>query len=341
MEARMDAGALGAETLGALTTAGVSRAVPQGGSAAADSGARDVRSPSLPSWRSTEPKAVLQLLKPVTWFAPMWALGCGVVSTGVSVRERWLSVVGAILLAGPLVCGTSQAVNDWFDKEVDAINEPHRPIPSGRVPGEVGLYVAIAWTVLSFIVAALLGPWVFIASVVGISLAWYYSAPPFRLKLNGWWGNSAVGLCYEGLPWFTGAAALTRELPDVRITLLALLYSAGAFGIMVLNDFKAIEGDTALGIRTLPVQLGVRRAAIFACVVMAVPQVAVVGLLFANGRPIEAGIVVCLLVLQLALMPGLVREPKKKAPFYNATGTTFYVLGMLASAFAMRAILGR
>lgn len=300
---------------------------------------RDVALPAVIPPRSIPaPAAVLELLKPVTWFAPMWALGCGVVSAGVPVLDHLPSILGAALLAGPLVCGTSQACNDWFDRHVDAINEPNRPIPSGRIPGRWGLGIAIGWTALSLVVGALLGPWVFAASIVGLLLAWAYSAPPLRLKLNGWWGNSAVGLCYEGLPWFTGAAALTVQMPDPRIGVLALLYSAGAFGIMVLNDFKAIEGDKALGVRSLPVQLGVRPAAVFACVVMAVPQLAVIALLVANGRPIEALVVASLLTGQLVLMPMLIRNPRKRAPLYNATGTTFFVLGMLVSGFAVRAL---
>ncbi len=283
--------------------------------------------------------AVVELLKPVTWFAPMWALACGVISSGVPILHNWTYIVGAVLLAGPLVCGTSQAANDWFDRHVDAINEPNRPIPSGRIPGRGGLFIAIGWTGLSLVVGAALGEWVFIASVFGLLLAWAYSAPPLRLKLNGWWGNSAVGLCYEGLPWFTGAAALAHRLPDGRITCLALLYSAGAFGIMVLNDFKAIEGDRALGIRTLPVQLGVRRAAVLACAVMVVPQFVVLALLTSQGRRFEASVVAVLVALQFVVMPSFVREPRKRAPLYNATGTSFYVAGMMVSAFAMRALL--
>lgn len=293
---------------------------------------REARRPSF--------SAVLALLKPVTWFPPMWALGCGVVSSGVSIRQNGASIVGAILLAGPLICGTSQAANDWFDRHVDAINEPHRPIPSGRVPGRWGLAVAIVWTALSLVVAALLGRWVFMASILGLSIAWAYSAPPLRLKQNGWWGNTAVGLCYEGLPWFTGAAAVAHEhLPDPRITFLAVLYSAGAFGIMVLNDFKAIEGDHKLGVRTLPVQLGVGNAVAVACVVMAVPQFVAVGFLLQQERPIEAAIVGALLAAQMLMMRYLAGEPRKRAPLYNAIGTTFYVLGMLVCAFAMRALL--
>jgi chlorophyll synthase len=284
------------------------------------------------------PRAALELLKPITWFAPMWALACGGISSGVPLLKNWPAVVGAVVLAGPLVCGTSQACNDWFDRQVDAINEPGRPIPSGRVPGRSGLYIALLWTAVSLLVGAALGPWVLAAAVFGLVLAWAYSAPPLRLKLNGWWGNSAVGLCYEGLPWFTGAAALLGHLPSVRVIWVALLYSAGAFGIMVLNDFKSIEGDQQLGIRTLPVQLGVRPAAILACVVMALPQFVVLGLLLSQQRRFEAALVGALIALQLALMPFLVRAPRKRAPFYNATGTTFYVAGMMVTAFALRGL---
>jgi chlorophyll synthase len=286
------------------------------------------------------PAAVLELLKPITWFAPMWAFACGVVSSGAAVTERWWLALLGILLAGPLVCGTSQAVNDWFDRHVDAINEPGRPIPSGRVPGRWGLGVAIVWTGLSLAVAALLGPIVLGAAVVGLVLAWAYSAPPLRLKQNGWIGNAAVGACYEGLPWFTGAAAMTAAWPDARVIALAVLYSVGAHGIMTLNDFKSVAGDKALGVRSLPVQLGVERAANLACWVMALPQAAVIVLLLSWGRPLHAAIVTALLGAQLVLMLRLVEAPKARAAWYNATGTTLYVLGMLASAFAVRPHVG-
>ena len=118
------------------------------------------------------PRDVLELLKPVTWFPPMWAFMCGVVSSGVSIADRWPFLIAGVLLSGPLVCGTSQAVNDWYDRHVDAINEPNRPIPSGRIPGRWGLYIAIAWTLLSVSVASALGQWVLYAAIVGLLLAW-------------------------------------------------------------------------------------------------------------------------------------------------------------------------
>ena len=283
--------------------------------------------------------AFVELLKPITWFPPMWAFGCGIVSSGVALGTRWPFALAGILLAGPLVCGTSQIVNDWFDRTVDAINEPDRPIPSGRVPGRQGLYFGILWTALSLAVAALLGPWVLLAAAVGLVLAWAYSAPPLRLKQNGWWGNAAVGLCYEGLPWFTAAAAVSGQLPASEILALAVLYSAGAHGIMTLNDFKSIDGDRLMNVRSLPVQLGPHSAARLACGVMLLPQVAVVGLLAVWQQLAASGIVAALITVQAAMMVRFLKDPIGRATWYSAGGVSVYVLGMLVSAFAVRAVL--
>jgi chlorophyll/bacteriochlorophyll a synthase len=284
------------------------------------------------------PRDILALLKPITWFPPMWAFMCGVVSSGVSLVDRWPFLIAGVLLAGPLVCGTSQAVNDWYDRHVDAINEPDRPIPSGRIAGRWGLYIAIIGTLLSLATGAVIGAWVFAATILGLILAWIYSAPPLRLKMSGWWGAGAVALSYEGLTWFTGAAVMLGAFPDAKIIALILLYSAGAHGIMTLNDFKAVEGDRQMGIASLPVTLGIDRAAKLACAVMAVPQVIVAALLFRWGLPWRAAIVALFLAVQCLLMIRLVRDPKAHAPWYGGTGVTLYVLGMLASAIGVGAL---
>ena len=226
-------------------------------------------------------------------------------------------------------------MNDWFDRHVDAINEPDRPIPSGRIAGKWGLGIAIIWTVLSLAVAAMTGRWVLAATFVGLICAWGYSAPPFRFKTSGWIGPAVVALTYEGLSWFTGASVMAGALPAAHILITLVLYSVGAHGIMTLNDFKAVEGDRATGLRSLPVVLGERRAALLACVVMAVPQAVVVALMLAWGHVISSVIVAVLLVVQLALMPRLVSAPARHAPWYNATGVSLYVLGMMAASLGL------
>ena len=283
---------------------------------------------------------VVELLKPITWFPPIWAFLCGVVSSGVPLADRWPFLIAGVLLTGPLVCGTSQAINDWFDRHVDAINEPDRPIPSGRIAGNWGLRIAIAGSLLSLVLALVTGPWVFVATSFGLVCAWAYSAPPFRFKVSGIWGPAVVALTYEGLTWFTGASVMAGTLPSAPILLILGLYSFGAHGIMTLNDFKAVEGDLATGLRSLPVVFGVDRAARIACLVMAAPQVVVVGLLFHWEHLTVAAIVAAFLVGQIVLMRRLLSDPRKHTPWYNATGTTLYVFGMLASAFGLGRVAG-
>lgn len=284
-----------------------------------------------PAW-----PAMLELLKPVTWFPPMWAFLCGIVSSGVDPAGHWPFIVLGLILAGPMVCGTSQAANDWFDRHVDAINEPQRPIPSGRMPGRWGLYIAVWWTGVSLLLAYALGIWVFGAAAIGLALAWAYSAPPLRLKRNGWLGNSAVALAYEGLPWITAVLVMTGAAPDLRLLALAALYSFGAHGIMTLNDFKSVQGDRRMGVASLPVQLGIERAGLLACVVMSVAQVAVIALLIEWDRPSHAAVITALLLAQFVLMRRFLARPVERDVWYNAVGVPLYVLGMLVSALAVR-----
>ena len=281
---------------------------------------------------------MLRLIKPITWFPPVWAYLCGSVSAGVPLGDHWPKVLLGMVLAGPIVCGMSQAANDWCDRHVDAVNEPDRPIPSGRIPGRWGLWIALSMTVLSLAVGWLLGPWGFGTTVVGVIAAWAYSAEPIRLKRSGWWGPGLVGLSYEGLPWFTGVAVLIGAAPSFEIVTLALLYAFGAHGIMTLNDFKALEGDRQHGVRSLPVVLGPDVAARIACTVMSMAQALVIAMLLVWDKPWHALAVCCLLLGQFAAMRVLFRDPKGKAPWYNGTGVVLYVAGMMISAFAVRGL---
>lgn len=283
--------------------------------------------------------AFTELLKPITWFPPMWAFSCGVIASGETLFDKWKIILLGLILAGPMVCASSQAVNDWFDRDVDAINQPDRPIPSGRIPGSWGLNIAIIWTILSLIVASFLGTWGFIAALIGLMLAWAYSMPPIRLKTNGWYGNAACGLSYEGIAWITGAAVVAGgSIPEGRSLILALLFSIGAHGIMTLNDFKSIKGDKKMGISSLPVRLGVRGAALSSCLTMLIPQILVLMLLVSWNTKYHATILSILLFIQVLLMRIFLLNPRDKALFYSAVGVPVFVSGMMVSAFALRSV---
>lgn len=290
---------------------------------------------TLGSSRIPALRDVVELTKPVTWFPPMWAFMCGVVSSGISIADNWIFLLVGIALTGPIVCGTSQVINDYCDRHVDAINEPNRPIPSGRMPGRWPVWIALAGSALALVVGAALGPWVLLATCVALFCGWAYSSPPFRFKRSGWLGPLVCALSYEGLSWFTGASVMLGGLPGGITLSVLLLYSLGAHGIMTLNDFKAVEGDTATGLRSLPVTMGVRGAALFACAVMAIAQVVVVAILVWQNLTLSALIVGLFLIVQTGLMVRLVGDPAKFAPWYNATGISLYVFGMLAAALGL------
>ncbi|WP_373060386.1 chlorophyll synthase ChlG [Gemmatimonas sp.] len=286
-----------------------------------------------------DPKAVLTLLKPVTWFPPMWAFTCGAISAGVPLSERIPLLALGIAITGPLVCASSQAVNDWFDRHVDAINEPNRPIPSGRIPGQWGLAIAIFWTALCVFAALPLGAFGVSAVAIALLFSWGYSAPPFRFKRNGWIGNTAVGFTYEGLAWVTGAGImLGNHVPPVPLLLLATLYSIGAHGIMTLNDFKAMEGDRRMGVNSLPVLLGADGAARVASLVMLLAQAAVIVMLVSWDRPWHAFAIGVLSLVQAVMMWRFVQSPRERALWLSAFGVPFYVSGMMIAAFAVRTL---
>jgi chlorophyll synthase len=128
---------------------------------------------------------------------------------------------------------------------------------------------------------------------------------------------------------------LSATAPDPRVAAVALLYGLGAHGIMTLNDFKSIEGDRRFGVNSLPVLLGAERAAHAACLVMAVPQVIVAVLLAVWGHGMAATIVAGLVALQLLAMRRWLTEPRALAPWYNGTGVTLFVAGMMACSIAL------
>ena len=209
-------------------------------------------------------KLRLQLMKPVTWIPLIWGVVCGAAASG---NYEWrLDHVGAALacmvMSGPLLAGYTQTINDYYDREIDAINEPYRPIPSGAISlGQVKVQIwglLIAGLAVSWGLDVWAGhstPVLFLLALGGSFVSYIYSAPPLKLKQNGWLGNYALGASYIALPWWAGQA-LFGQLTWAT-ALLTLAYSLAGLGIAVVNDFKSVEGDRALGLQSLPVAFGI------------------------------------------------------------------------------------
>ncbi|MCB0061459.1 MAG: chlorophyll synthase ChlG [Caldilineaceae bacterium] len=289
--------------------------------------------------RVTKPTILMRsfmLMKPITWFGPMWALLCGAVASGQSTWQ--LVDIGRILLgivlAGPVLCGVSQIINDYFDKDIDAINEPHRLIPAklvsnGQILASIGLLL-----LLGVALGAVLGPNVSLFSAIGLVLAISYSAPPVRAKRNGWIGNAMVAISYEGLAWLAGHS-IFAEL-TMGSVLIATLYSIGAHGIMTINDFKSIAGDRTVGIRTIPVIHGEKLAAWLTVMTMNLAQLGVIAAFVYWQQWIIVAIIGLIILLQLPIQRRFIQEPMTRYLKFSAIGVSFFVWGMMVAAVGLR-----
>ncbi|MGF1460860.1 MAG: chlorophyll synthase ChlG [Leptolyngbyaceae cyanobacterium] len=288
-------------------------------------------------------KIRLQLMKPITWIPLIWGVVCGAASSGQYVwsLEYVLLAAACMLLSGPLLTGYTQTLNDFYDREIDAINEPYRPIPSGaisipQVAAQIllllfaGIGVAYGldqWAGHDF-------PTITVLAIGGSFLSYIYSAPPLKLKQNGWLGNYALGASYIALPWWAGHA-LFGDL-NVTIVLLTLFYSLAGLGIAIVNDFKSVEGDRQLGLRSLPVMFGVGTAAWICVLMIDVFQGGVAAYLMSIHQNLYAVLLVLLIIPQITFQDMyFLRDPLENDVKYQASAQPFLVLGMLVTALAL------
>ncbi|ABZ83860.1 bacteriochlorophyll synthetase bchg [Heliomicrobium modesticaldum Ice1] len=291
---------------------------------------------------SQEPLSIwrvrLQLTKPLTWIGPVWSVGCGVVgAAGADLSvDTFLRSLLLMVVIGPLVLGMGQSINDYYDADVDAINEPDRPC--ARFPE---LFKRLALTNVAVLSAAALVVSyiafpieIFLLVLVGLFIAYIYSAPPLRLKQNGWFGNTACALTYVTLPWIAGNYLFDSVTPEQ--TIVAFLYAIGSHGFMTMNDFKSVEGDKACGLRSMVVMYGVEGAVKIALNMLMASQLLVALYVAAQGHYIGSAVLVALLLAQLPFQPKLKKDPKRLAPWYNATANSFFILSMMAAAFTLK-----
>lgn len=284
----------------------------------------------------------LQLMKPITWIPLIWGVVCGAASSGgyTWTWEDCLKALTCMLLAGPLMTGYTQTLNDFYDREIDAINEPYRPIPSGAISIPQVVTQIIILLGGGIAIAYLLDMWaghefpvLTCLALGGAFVSYIYSAPPLKLKQNGWLGNYALGASYIALPWWAGHA-LFGEL-NWTIAILTSIYSLAGLGIAVVNDFKSVEGDRQLGLKSLPVMFGVTTAAWICAIMIDVFQVGIAGYLIGIHQNLYATILLLLIIPQITFQDMyFLRDPLKNDVKYQASAQPFLVLGMLVVGLA-------
>lgn len=288
-------------------------------------------------------KIRLQLMKPITWIPLIWGVLCGAASSGHfewSV-EHVLVSLACMLMAGPLLTGYTQTINDYYDRELDAINEPYRPIPSGAIGlGQVQVQI---WVLLLGGIAASYGldrwanhdfPILTVLALGGAFVSYIYSAPPLKLKQNGWLGNYALGASYIALPWWAGHALFGQLNPTVVV--LTLLYSMAGLGIAVVNDFKSVEGDKALGLKSLPVMFGVGTAAWICVLMIDIFQAGMATYLIVIHKNLYAVLLILMIIPQITFQDMyFLRDPLANDVKYQASAQPFLVIGMLILGLAL------
>lgn len=287
-------------------------------------------------------KIRLQLTKPVTWAPLIWGVVCGAAASGNfqwTLEDVGKSVV-CMIMSGPCLTGYTQTINDWYDREIDAINEPYRPIPSGAI-SESEVIIQI-WVLLLAGLGLAYGldswaghsfPSILCTAIGGSFLSYIYSAPPLKLKQNGWIGNFALGSSYICLPWWAGQLLFGTLPPDVMV--LTVLYSIAGLGIAIVNDFKSIEGDRAMGLQSLPVAFGIDTAKWICAGCIDVTQLSVAAYLVATGK-LYYGIALLGLICPQILFQFqyFLKDPLKYDVKYQASAQPFLVLGIFVTALA-------
>jgi chlorophyll/bacteriochlorophyll a synthase len=288
-------------------------------------------------------KIHLQLMKPITWVPLIWGVVCGAASSGHFVwKPEYVAIsLLCMVMSGPCLTGYTQTINDYYDREIDAINEPYRPIPSGAIP--LPRVITQIWVLLiaGIAIAYLLDQWaghtfptLMALALFGSFISYIYSAPPLKLKQNGWLGNYALGASYIALPWWAGQA-LFGDL-SLKVIILTLIYSLAGLGIAIVNDFKSVEGDAQLGLQSLPVMFGITTAAWICVAMIDVFQLGMAAYLMSIHENIYAVILILLVIPQITFQDMyFLRDPLKNDVKYQASAQPFLVLGMLVTGLAL------
>ena len=268
-------------------------------------------------------KAHLELLDPVTWISVFPCLAGGVMASGAmqpSIHD-YLLLSALFIIYGPLGTGFSQSVNDYYDLELDMVNEPSRPIPSGRLSKKEALW---NWS-LVLCAAVMLGTWLSIhiggqrgmvfagTLLTGLFVGYIYSAPPLKLKKNIFLSAPAVGLSYGFITYLSANALFSDIRPEVIG--LACLNFFMAVALIIMNDFKSKEGDAKGGMKSLAVMIGSKNTFLVAFVIIDLVFASFAILAWSWGFHILMYVILASLAVNVFVQVPIYSDPKNSVSF--------------------------
>jgi chlorophyll synthase/bacteriochlorophyll c synthase len=291
-------------------------------------------------------RAHIDLADPVTWISPSIVCLCGAIASGHAAGFQWenprhwgLALLGA-LMTGPLGTGFSQSINDYYDRELDAINDPGRPIPAGLVTLNEAranwLFLAGATMVVSLVLG---NPLIPLLALFGLFLSVIYSMPPIKLKKHYWLGPPSVGLGYVTMSWIAGHVIFAPI--TWQSALVAVINAALAAGLLFLNDIKSVEGDRQHGLQSLAVAIGVHKTLIVAYVTINLSQALMMLLAILWGQYWVAAFILLSIVVPIANQVKLYQDPSQRNYVrYLLSSNPFVALIQFISAFLVGGYFG-
>ena len=217
----------------------------------------------------TRARLLLEFSRPFTLVAPALGFASGAATAaGAAPREPWTMdlllypVIGLVMAA--VLNAASNALNQIYDLEIDRINKPKRPLPSGRLSRQEAWTFTLVTYAVSLVLAWFVEPggrhecfWIV---VVATLITVLYSAPPFRTKRLGIWANVTIAIPRGVLLKVAGWSAV-KTIVGTEPWFIGAIFGLFLLGASTTKDFADMEGDARGGCRTLPIIYGVRRAA--------------------------------------------------------------------------------
>jgi 4-hydroxybenzoate polyprenyltransferase len=217
----------------------------------------------------TRARVLLEFSRPFTLVAPALGFASGAATAaGAAPREPWSTdlllypFIGLVMAA--VLNAASNALNQIYDLEIDRINKPKRPLPSGRLSLQDAWTFTFATYAVALVLAWLVEPtgrhecfWIVVVATIITVL---YSAPPFRTKRLGIWANVTIAIPRGVLLKVAGWSAV-KTIVGTEPWFIGAIFGLFLLGASTTKDFADMEGDARGGCRTLPIMYGVRRAA--------------------------------------------------------------------------------
>lgn len=201
----------------------------------------------------------IRLMRPVNCLMMGFAVivGAALVSPNAS-GVCWLSLTFGFI-TGFALTAESMVINDYYDREIDAINEPGRPIPSGLIKPKEALVFAFALTAIGFAAAHLTN----LSSFVIAILTWIVFVTYTTVgKRSGLPGNLLVSICVS-VPFIYGSFTVVNAI-ELNVLIFAAMAFLSNTGREITKGIADVEGDRAKNIRTLAVRYGEKTAAVAA-----------------------------------------------------------------------------